>query len=74
MESPEDRQERKGKLTESEINTLRSCIKIMESMVEDSVVTYNGMKEINNLYSMVRILNESYTERVINLLKEGYRF
>lgn len=74
MESPEDRQERKGKLTESEINTLRSCIKIMESMVEDSVVTYNGMKEINNLYSMVRILNESYTERVINLLREGYRF
>ena len=74
MESPEDRQERKGKLTESEINTLRSCIKIMESMVEDSIVTYNGMKEINNLYSMVRILNESYTERVINLLREGYRF
>ena len=74
MESPEDRQERKGKLTESEINTLRSCIKIMESMVEESQVTYNGMKEINNLYSMVRILNESYTERIINLLTEGYRF
>jgi len=74
MESPEDRQERKGKLTEAEINTLRSCVKMMEQMIEDKEVTYNGMKEVNNLYSMVRIFNEAYTERVINLLKEGYRF
>jgi myo-inositol-1-phosphate synthase len=74
MESHEDRQARKGKLTEAEINTLRSCIKVMEKFVEEQKVTYEGMKEVNNLYSMVRILNETYTERVINLLKEGYRF
>jgi len=47
---------------------------MMEQMIEDKEVTYNGMKEVNNLYSMVRIFNEAYTERVINLLKEGYRF
>jgi len=74
MESHEDRQARKGKLTEAEINTLRSCVKTMEKFIEDQKVTYEGMKEVNNLYSMVRILNESYTERVINLLREGYRF
>lgn len=74
MESHEDRQARKGKLTEAEINTLRSCIKTMDKFIEDQKVTYEGMKEVNNLYSMVRIFNESYTERVINLLKEGYRF
>lgn len=74
MESPEDRQERKGKLTEAEINTLRSCVKMMEQMIEDKEVTYNGMKEVNNLHSMIRIFNEAYTERVINLLREGYRF
>ena len=74
MESHEDRQSRKGKLTEAEINTLRSCIKTMEKFIEEQKVTYEGMKEVNNLYSMVRILNEAYTERVINLLKEGYRF
>jgi|DEB0MinimDraft_3_1074331.scaffolds.fasta_scaffold44210_3 hypothetical protein len=74
MESHEDRQARKGKLTEAEINTLRSCIKTMDKFIEDQKVTYEGMKEVNNLYSMVRIFNEAYTERVINLLKEGYRF
>jgi len=46
----------------------------MDKFIEDQKVTYEGMKEVNNLYSMVRIFNESYTERVINLLKEGYRF
>ena len=74
MESPEDRQGRKTKLTEAEINNLRSCVKIMETMIEESEVSFNGMKEVNNLYSMVRVLNEAYTERVINLLREGYRF
>lgn len=74
MESPEDREGRKTKLTESEINNLRSCIKIMDQMIEDSEVSYNGMKEMHNLYSMVRVFNEAYTERVVNLLREGYRF
>jgi len=46
----------------------------MDKFIEDQKVTYEGMKEVNNLYSMVRIFNEAYTERVINLLKEGYRF
>lgn len=74
MESPDERQGRKTKLTEAEINNLRSCIKIMETMIEESEVSYNGMKEMHNLYSMVRVFNETYTERVINLLREGYRF
>lgn len=74
MESPEDREGRKTKLTEAQINTLRDCVKMMEKMIEDKEVTYNGMKEVNNLYSSVRIFNQNYTERVINLLREGYRF
>ena len=73
MESPEDREGRKTKLTEAEINMLRNCVKMMEQMVEDKEVSYNGMKEVYNLYSMVRVFNETYTERVVNLLREGYR-
>ena len=74
MESPEDREGRKTKLTEAEINLLRNCVKMMDQMIEDKEVSYNGMKEVNNLYSSVRIFNQNYTERVINLLREGYRF
>lgn len=73
METPEEIKSRKGKLTEAEVNTLKSCVTIIEGMIKETSISYNSMKEVNNLHSMIRIFNEAYTERVINLLREGTR-
>jgi len=71
MKSIEELKKKRGRLTEAEVNsigTIKSTLSQMEKKPEISII---GLREIQNIYSTIRVLKESYTERVINLLKEG---
>jgi len=71
MKSTEELIKKRGTLTEAEVKSIVS-IKAGLSLIEKSPdISITGLREIQNLYSTIRVLKESYTEKVINLLKEG---
>ena len=71
MKSAEELKMKRGKLTEAEVKSLNSIKAGIEIIEKDPNVSIMGLREIQNIYSTIRVLKESYTERVINLLKEG---
>tara|TARA_R110000772_G_scaffold71227_2_gene156244 strand:+ start:886 stop:1110 length:225 start_codon:yes stop_codon:yes gene_type:complete len=71
MKSTEELKMKRGKLTEAEVKSLNSIKAGIEIIEKDPNVSIMGLREIQNIYSTIRVLKESYTERVINLLKEG---
>tara|TARA_R110000796_G_scaffold60666_4_gene140449 strand:- start:14043 stop:14267 length:225 start_codon:yes stop_codon:yes gene_type:complete len=71
MKSTEELKMKRGKLTEAEVKSLNSIKAGIEIIEKDPNVSITGLREIQNIYSTIRVLKESYTERVINLLKEG---
>lgn len=71
MKSAEELKMKRGKLTEAEVKSLNSIKAGIEIIEKDPDVSIMGLREIQNIYSTIRVLKESYTERVINLLKEG---
>jgi len=73
METPQEIKERRNKLTEAEVTSLRNCVTMIESLIDSPEVTYTKLRDVNNLYSVIRIFNEAYSEKVINLLREGNR-
>jgi|TARA_R110000822_G_scaffold148993_2_gene287997 dsDNA-specific endonuclease/ATPase MutS2 len=71
MKTTEELKMKRGKLTEAEVKSLNSIKAGIEIIEKDPNVSIMGLREIQNIYSTIRVLKESYTERVINLLKEG---
>ena len=71
MKSAEELKNKRGKLTEAEVRSLNSIKSGIEIIEKDPDVSIMGLREIQNIYSTIRVLKESYTERIINLLKEG---
>jgi len=71
MKSAEELKKKRGRLTEAEVRSLNSIKAGIEIIEKDPDVSIIGLREIQNIYSTIRVLKESYTERVINLLKEG---
>ena len=73
METPQEIKERRNKLTEAEVTSIRNCVRMIESLIDSPEVSYTKLRDVNNIYSVIRIFNEAYSEKVINLLKEGNR-
>jgi len=71
MKSIEELKKKRGRLTEAEVNSIGTIKSILSQMEKKPEISIIGLREIQNIYSTIRVLKESYTERVINLLKEG---
>ena len=71
MKSTEELIKKRGRLTEAEVKSIGSIKSGLSLIEKKPEISISGLREIQNLYSTIRVLKESYTERVINLLKEG---
>jgi len=71
MKSAEELKKKRGRLTEAELNSIGTIKSTLSQIEKTPDISIMGLREIQNIYSTIRVLKESYTERVINLLKEG---
>ena len=71
MKSTEELKKKRGRLTEAEVNSIGTIKSTLSQIEKNPEISISGLRELQNIYSTIRVLKESYTERVINLLKEG---
>ena len=71
MKSIEELKKKRGRLTEAEVNSIGTIKSTLSQIEKNPEISISGLRELQNIYSTIRVLKESYTERVINLLKEG---
>jgi|TARA_R110000744_G_scaffold263594_1_gene377888 hypothetical protein len=71
MKSIEELKKKRGRLTEAEVNSIGTIKSTLAQIEKNPEISISGLRELQNIYSTIRVLKESYTERVINLLKEG---
>jgi len=71
MKSIEELKKKRGRLTEAEVNSIGTIKSTLSQIEKNPEISISGLRDLQNIYSTIRVLKESYTERVINLLKEG---
>lgn len=61
-----------GEITHPEIQKLDFISKTCESLIEKKVIDENTLREVDNLFSEIMILKDTYTRRLISLLKQNH--
>jgi len=72
MKKKEKLQEDLGKLSEFDLDTIRDSVDSLSSFKEDSTLSEDGLRKLENCVRELENLKQSYSWRIIRLLKQNH--
>ena len=72
MKNIKDIKNRVGKLSETELTTLKSIVNNITTIQKKPIVSEDGLRLLENSFSELEIFKNNYTWRVIRLLKQNH--
>ena len=72
MKNIKDVKKQVGKLSETEINTIKSVANNLATIQKKPIVSEEGLRLLENCFSELEIFKNNYTWRVIRLLKQNH--
>jgi hypothetical protein len=72
MKNIKDIQKQVAKLSETELNTLKSIATNLATIQKKPTVSEDGLRLLENCFSELEIFKNNYTWRVIRLLKQNH--
>jgi len=72
MKDIKDLKRQVGKLSETEINTIKSIANSLATIQKKPTVSEEGLRVLENCLSELEIFKNNYTWRVIRILKQNH--
>ena len=72
MKNIKDIKKQVAKLSETELNTLKSIATNLATIQKKPIVSEDGLRLLENCFSELEIFKNNYTWRVIRLLKQNH--
>ena len=72
MKKKEKLQEDLGKLSEFDLDTIRAIKGSLSSFIEQKNIDEKGLRSLENMVLELENLKQSYTWRLIRILKQGH--
>ena len=72
MKSKEEISKKIGELTHTEKSKLDYIMKICERIKNNKSINEETLKDLSNMYTEIHIIKESFTRRLIHILKQDH--
>jgi|ETNvirnome_2_300_1030623.scaffolds.fasta_scaffold01020_8 hypothetical protein len=72
MKTKEEINKKIGELSHTEISKLEYIIKVCERLMERKLIDEDTLKDLSNMYTEIHIIKESFTLRLIRILKQNH--
>ena len=72
MQTKEELKNKIGELSHTEVSKLEYISKICERLTARKSIDEDTLKDLSNMYTEIYILKESFTKRLISILKQNH--